>query len=245
MVKTAILECPDTFEDSSVISSKVADLLSTKTTKVKDVVLRFDQTVRNVLKAGTEVDSESILCTIEDAVTADNELFDEDSLDTLKLLSGQTPKSKYTGVVERVELYYNGDKEDMSPTIRQLADASDKELAKLRKSMGKPVITRQVDSSMRVDGNPLELDYAVLKFYITADVAAGVGDKGVFGNQMKTIFGRVMSGENKTEDGEDVDAIFSYQSIANRIVLSPTIMGTTNTLLRVLSKRVAKLYFGK
>ena len=66
--------------------------------------------------------------------------------------------------------------------------------------------------------------------------------KGVFANQLKTVVARVMSGTNQTESGEDIDAIFGYQSINARIVVSPEIAGTTNTLLRVLSKRVANIY---
>lgn len=62
---------------------------------------------------------------------------------------------------------------------------------------------------------------------------------------MKTIIGRVMSGENKTESGEIVDAVFGFQSISNRIVNSPMAMGTTNTLLKVLSQRAVEIYKGK
>lgn len=67
----------------------------------------------------------------------------------------------------------------------------------------------------------------------------------MFGSQLKTVFARVMSGVNTTEDGEELDATFGYTSISNRITLSPEIMGTTNTLLRVLSKRVAAVYKGE
>lgn len=59
---------------------------------------------------------------------------------------------------------------------------------------------------------------------------------------MKTVFARVMSGVNETEGGEEVDAVFGYQSISNRVILSPEIMGTTNTLLRVISNKVAEVY---
>lgn len=62
---------------------------------------------------------------------------------------------------------------------------------------------------------------------------------------MKTIFGRVMRGVNRTESGEDIDALFGYQSINNRIVLSPELIGTTNVLLRLISKRVAAAYRSK
>ena len=103
----------------------------------------------------------------------------------------------------------------------------------------------RVDNTMRVEGKPLELDNLVINIYITGPVSAGVGDKGVFANQMKTVFGRVMTGINETESGEPIDAIFGYQSISDRIVLSPEIIGTTNTLLKVLSKKVAKIYRGQ
>lgn len=59
---------------------------------------------------------------------------------------------------------------------------------------------------------------------------------------MKTIFGRVFTGVNQTESGEDIDVIFGSKSIADRIVNSPYIMGTTNSLLKVLSKKVVEIY---
>lgn len=68
--------------------------------------------------------------------------------------------------------------------------------------------------------------------------------KAVFGNQLKTVFSRVMTGVNETESGEPLDAIFGNTSIDERIVHSPKLMGTTNTLLRVLSKHVAAVYRG-
>ena len=62
---------------------------------------------------------------------------------------------------------------------------------------------------------------------------------------MKTVFSRVMQGTNTTESGEPLDAIFGNTSIEERMVLSPKLMGTTNTLLKVLSKHVAAVYRGK
>lgn len=245
MVRTAICESTDTLEDSSAISEDVAKLLSSQTTNVRNIVLKFDQSVRNLVKPGTQVDIESILCTIEDPITADTNLFDDDALDTLRVLANQTPRAKYAGTVEKVEVYYNGDKEDMSDSLRTLANASDRFLGRVARSLGREVaITGQVDSALRIEGNPLEMDTLVVKVYITGTVPAGVGDKGVFANQMKTIFGRVMAGTNTTEDGQPVGAIFGYQSISDRIVLSPEIIGTTNVLLDVIGKRFASVYRG-
>lgn len=245
MCKTVLMEANDTFEDSSVISERIGKELSTGTTKVRHLFFDFDQTIRNLVDVGAEVDPESILCTIEDSVTADNDLFSEDTLDTLRLLSGNTPRAKVTGTVERIEVLYYGDKEDMSESLRTLTDQADRRLAKQRRAQGKSVVTGSVDDSIRIDQKVMELDSLVVKVYITGELGASGGDKGVFGNQLKTVFARVMTGTNTTEDGAELDAVFSYDGISRRIVYSPEVMGTANTLLRLISKRVAKVYRGE
>lgn len=242
MVKTVLLESTQTLEDSSAISERVAGLLTTKMTKVKHIVVTFDQSIRKLVKSGDQVESEDILCIIEDAVTANSGLFDEESMDTLRVLSSQTPQAKVKGVVERVEVFYHGDKEDMSESLRALANASDREMAKRNRSAGKKPFTGSVDEGFRVEGEPLALDTVAITVYITADVPAGVGDKGVFCNQMKTVFGEVMTGEVMTESGKIIDAIFGQKSIADRIVLSPDVIGTTATLLDVIGKKAVELY---
>ena len=64
----------------------------------------------------------------------------------------------------------------------------------------------------------------------------------MFGNQLKTIIGRVMTGENRTVDGEDIDAIFGYVSISNRIVRSPEIIGTSNKLMQLITQKAIAAY---
>ena len=66
--------------------------------------------------------------------------------------------------------------------------------------------------------------------------------KGVFASQLKTIVARVMTGTNESADGKPVDALFGYQSIANRIVLSAEMMGTLNSLLLEVGKRAVAAY---
>lgn len=245
MCRVALMEANDTFEDSSVISERVAKKLSTTSTKIRYLFVNFDQTVKNLVSVGDKVDPETILCTIEDSVTADNDLFTEDTLETLKLLSGNAPKAQYPGTVEKIEVLYYGDIEDMSPTLQAITQRSDEAIIEKRKALGKSPVTGKVDDSIRIDKNVLELDSLAIKIYISKLGGTGIGDKGVIGNQLKTIFARVMSGINRTESGADLDVIYSYTCVNARIILSPEVAGTTNTLLRVLSKRVAKVYKGE
>lgn len=241
LATVALLESSDTLEDSCAISVSMSEKLRTNLTKVKTVVLNFDQEIRRIVHAGQAVKYDDPVCIIEDAVTANAGLFDEESYDTLRVLGANAPSAKENGVVERIEVYYNGDKEDMSETLARVTDISDRQLAKRRGSAGLKVVSGQVDEGYRIDGNPLLMDTLCIKFYITTDHAMSVGDKGVLANQMKTVLGRVMYEPVTTESGTQVDVIFGAKSIFDRVVTSPFMIGTTNTLLDLIGKKAVAM----
>lgn len=244
LCRTALIDNIDTLEDGSAISQDTARKLTTQTTETRTVEVRFDQYVHDLVKEGDHVDIDSILCTIEDPETAENQLFDDAALDTLRRLSAMTPRAKVTGTVSKIEVFYHGEFEDLSENLQTLAAAADRKRKRQAKALGKPAFTGQVDTSFRVKGKALDPDTLAIRIYIDHDVSASVGDKGVFGNQMKTVFSRVMTGTNTTESGDPIDAIFGNTSIEDRMVLSPKLMGTTNALLITLSKHIAAVYRG-
>lgn len=45
-----------------------------------------------------------------------------------------------------------------------------------------------------------------------------------------------------SENGDEIDAVFGQKSIDDRIVNSAIIIGTTNTLLRVVGKKALEIY---
>lgn len=245
LARVALLESRQTHEDACALSSQLVGKLTSRITKTKDVTVEFSQAVHNPVKVGDKVEYDTILCYIEEAVTSGANLLSKSSIDTLKRLSRQSPRAKVEGYIDKIEVYYNGDIEDMHPTLQALAIESNKNLAKqARATLSKP-ITGLVDESFRIKGEPLLMDTLVIRFYITHDVPSGLGDKFVFANQLKTICSEVMDYDVKTESGKQVDAFFGAQSIFNRIVNSAFILGTTNTLLGVIGKRAAEIYNGK
>ena len=245
LVTTALIESPETFEDSSIVSEEVSKLLETEITKVREITIGFDQVIHNLVNVGDAVDIDSILCTIEDAVTAQSKLFDETSIDTLRLISANNPRAKFKGTVEKIEFFYNGEFDDLSESLQMLAQQSDLQRKRMARDLGKNYTSGRVDGSLRIEGNALPFENAVIRVYITGPVGAGIGDKAVFGNQMKTIIGRVMSGANETISGKPIGAAFAMQSIDARMIQSPIIIGTTNVLLQEFSKRVVDIYRGK
>lgn len=243
LAKVAILERAHTYEDASVISKGLATKLTTGLSHIRTVVVGFKDVIRNLVNVGSTVDIETILCTIEDEVAAKSDLFDDDSIDTLNLLSSNAPKAKHEGVIERIEILYHGDIEDMSESLQTLAKASDRARSIRLRRLGKKPVTGQIDGTTRVGKNAIDFESLVIQFYITEKLDFGIGDKVTFGNQLKSIVSYVMEDGNTTESGVEIDALFSYLGIKNRIVLSPEIMGTTNTLLKIMSQRVAATYF--
>lgn len=59
---------------------------------------------------------------------------------------------------------------------------------------------------------------------------------------MKSVNSEVMDYQLFTESGEPIDAVFGCRSIAARNVMSPYIIGTTTTLLKLIGQRAVRLY---
>lgn len=242
LANTVMYESPQTHEDSSAISRELSGRLTAKTTKVKSYTVNFGNNILNAVKPGAPVSPRDVLMIIEDEITSNTGAFDEASLATLAKLSNMAPKASYLGTVDHIEVFYHGDKADMSATLKQLADRSDRVKGDQARSTGKPVITGAVNEDYRVAGVPLALDKAEIRFYITVENQQGVGDKNVFANQLKTVVGEVMDYDMHTESGEKIEAVFGFRSAAARIVSSPVIMGTTIGLLQVVAKKMVEAY---
>ncbi|QTH80293.1 putative virion-associated RNA polymerase subunit beta/beta' [Pseudomonas phage pPa_SNUABM_DT01] len=242
IARTALMEASYTLEDSSAIDDWLAKQLGSEVTKVKTIVVRFDQTIRNLVKEGEHTDITSILCTIEDAVTADSGLFSDDDLDILRKMGSATPQAGAVGEVSKIEVFYHGDPDDMSDSLLELVTAHDKQRRKAAKRLGMVPFTGQVDQSLRIDGNGLELDHVAIKVYITHREGMGVGDKAVFCNQMKTVVGHRLDGVNETADGTKINAIFGAKSVMDRIVSSALLIGMTISTLTAIGEKAADMW---
>lgn len=241
--KVAVLEANNTFEDSSAISKSFSKEMIAKTTKVKSIVIKFNQNVHNVVQIGSKVHANDKLLIIEDEISSSYN-FDKKALEILQDLAQQSPTAEYNGIVENIEVFYHGELDDMTSSLRELVLFSDKRLAYARKSSNKPIINGRVDDEYRVDGVALSLDTLEIKIYMTVDNPMGVGDKGIVANQMKSVVAEVMDYDVKTENGDNIDVIFGFRSIYARIVLSPILTGTTATLMKVIGKKAVALFKG-
>ena len=246
-LRTVLMEVPDSYEDSHAISAKVDKKLKTTVAKVKSYIINADDNIVNIVKSGDKVKPSDPVFTIVgggDVAMMDAQ-FDKESLAILENIKRQTPKAGVSGTVNKVRVFYNiGQDGDypVSKNMKELIDVHDKIFAK---DENKPNLTGKVDSTYSIKGKPLLPGEVEIKIYIETDVSMGVGDKAVFANQLKTTVGDVITREFKTDDGVDIDAVFSTISIDARIVTSPGIIGLTNTLLNKVGEKAVESYFNE
>lgn len=241
----ALLEDDMTLEDASSISPELAAGLTTTSIKVKDVIVPFTDVVSKIMRPGDVVESDTTLCIIQDSVTADSGAFDEKTMETLKFIDAQTPKAGARGTIDHIEVYYHGLKEDMSASLRNIANWGDAQLKKKHEAQKRTHYTGQVDSAFRIEGDPLAFEYVCIRFMIEVSVPAGVGDKVVVANQMKSVISGTLEKPIYTEFGLRVDIKFGGRSIDNRIVNSAPLLFTGNAILVALQDREVKRYLGK
>lgn len=237
VVTVALLEDPETFEDSAGFSKQLDKRLSTVVTKVRSIIVDKTDNIDNLIKVNDKVEPETTLLTILNPIVKGYGL-NTKTLELLKDIKSKSPTAKVRGVVTKLEIKYNCKVEELSQTLQKLVAVTDKELKSITGFTGDVT-----EGSYSIDGVPLLPNQVEIKIYIDVENGMGLGDKAIFGNQLKFTVGEVFNYDLSTEDGTPVDATFSSRSIYNRIVNSAILNGTTGMVLEQLTKKVVDEYF--
>lgn len=241
LARVAFIENFDTYEDSCAMSKKWSENLYSKLGHVRNVRITTDKTLKNLVNVGDSVETDSFLCTIH-SVQLSNSIFNEDSLKSLETIAALNPKSGVKGVVDEIRVIYTAELEEMSEEVREIVESYDSDLYRTNKAIGSKIKSGKVNPGFLIDGVALEYNEIVIQVYITELADMSVADKIVVGNQLKATVSRYWNETVTTEDGRDIDLLFSAQSVDNRIVLAADLIGTTNSLLVALGELVVKAY---
>lgn len=247
LAKVALVENNDTLEDSSAMDAEIAKKLNTYIVETRDILVNFDQEVEGLVKVGTEVEYETVLCNLLDTLsTASSEkFFTDESRQILADLNTVSKKAEVKGKVVALEAVYSGDPEDMTESLRGIVEKLDRERSQAAKDQGKPRVDGSVNAGFRLDGTIVGHHTCILRVRIEVLQEMRNGSKIVTSHQMKSVTGRTWDKPYETESGQKVDLFFGYQSLQNRIVNSPEIIGTTNNLMVAATQAVIKAYRGK
>lgn len=231
MFRTVLMENNDTLEDGSRIGSRVRKKLSTWTSKEKGILVRADQVVQDLVKVGDELMDDDILCRIFEAGT-ENIASTDASLAVLNRLTGSNPQAGKQGKVGRIEVIYNGEIEDFDPSLQTIIKADNSRRAKEARQLGGRIAkTGQISRPTFFAGEKVIPGTMVIAVYIDSLLDFNPGDKFAVANQLKSVPGGTLDGVNETLDGKEIDVIFGYRSVNDRIVGSPIKQGSINTTM--------------
>ena len=234
-VKLAFIEDKYTYEDSMMISKKILKDAGEVVYKVVSKVIDTNSHIVNVLPEGTEVKYGMKLMSIIDSSIANNTSLSDRAKEIITDSSDRSPKAKSNGVIDRIDVIYNCDINDMDPTVRALADVSNKRFKEEHGTDGR------VTNEYSINGKPLLSGEIELKYYISTIKEAIIGDKFIAIHQLKNTAGSIAD-KIETEDGVELDGIFGNRSQNNRIINSGYLIGSGNALFEYYNDLAIKAY---
>ena len=180
----AVANLDATMEDSSMISSGMSKAMTAKITMKKDVVLGPNANIEYLVKPGAKVK------TGDDLVIFDTS-FEDDSINTLLggldevvgELTKNTLHSKYTGRIVDVNLYWNHDIEEYSPSVRKIIEeyiANNKAKNDMTNKVLGPNTLRLINTKSiekindtKIKGK--DVDGLMIEIYIEYETPLGIG----------------------------------------------------------------------
>lgn len=248
LAKVAIINTDEGFEDSGVITERMAEKLATRINLKFDIVIDKDTNIFEVAKIGQHVES-------GDSLLIWQAPFDEEDANSLlKTLAGDDVselgkrklKSEVTGTVTDMKIFRTIELEDMSDSLRKLVEDYEKPLVELEKKLKENNLdTSQIPAHYLLPptGKLKRAQEAVLiEFYVEYLDIVGIGDKVVYFSANKAVEKSVIPKGKEPytafRPNEQIDAFISETSIDKRIVCSSVIYGALQKLMVELDRSV-------
>lgn len=248
----ALIECDGTIEDSDTVCLDLAKKLQFNPVQIKDIALTKDTTIHEYAAVGTKVKSTDVLMTFDQSEIPDTmqEKADASLIELLNDLNRATPKSKYTGEVVKIEVFYKCKIVDMSASLANLVNKINQpknERAKFVEGASNAHLfpkAAPITGTDRIANTLLDEDVVIIRFYIKQDTEMNTGDKIVIDSSLKSVCAKVIPDKIQTEDGSiEVELLTSCRGINNRIVFSPLIVGVGSLIMEKHEKNMLDMYF--
>lgn len=258
LAKIALTGADFTLEDSSMISKKLSNDLTSEITMLKTVKLGPNTNIINIAKKGQHIKTGSELITFEHSFEdADANIFLDSMEDSfanfIETLGNDSIVSKYTGEIVDIVIYYNTDIEKLSPSLKKLVNDYINEIQSKKKllqsSNNEEIILPSTDKidSMKIKNEIFE--GILIEFYVKINTNLGIGDKIVFDAPLKTIISNVFNDNEEPiseyREEKPIDAIVSQMSVISRMTTDFFNMGYTNKLILEMKEQAKEIWFSK
>ena len=268
LAKVACMGAYNTFEDSTVVTSRLSHKMSSNITMEKHVVLGKNANLIQIVEPGQEIAVGDDLIVFEQSSGKDpsvNKLLanlDDDLKKEVLSLSKNRIRSKYTGRIEDVKIYSVSELNELSDSLKKLVSKYWSKIKKDKQVLKKYNITNAEDSGNifmeedkpvkpingKVKGYDIE-DGVLILIYITYHNNFSVGDKLINFAALKAVSTEIIQEGlepfSEFRPDEEISTIFPPGGVLARMV--PSVLTTMfgNKLLIELKRKLGDIYFGK
>jgi hypothetical protein len=262
VARIAITEGEVTEEDSSAISQRLADKLSSAVIKRNQIVIGFNANIIRSVKKGDHVLFGEPLLVFENQKDESNDLsllsiLGETNERILDSIARHKSSANSTGEVIDIKMYWTIPPEHMSESCATFVKKYIREINKqiafeenATKIKSKKRIETQVSVPQRDRINGMEIPKEggiLIEYYIKHSAGKRGGDKLTMNSSLKTVICQVYSNElaPKRLSGRfrQIDMIFSFLGINARMVSSVWFSGFISKIIFEEGKRFAEEFF--
>lgn len=248
LAKIAIVNTDEGFEDSGIITEKMAKKLATPINYQFSVFIDAQSEVYKIAKVGDHVE-------VNDSLIIWMPPFDDEAADLLlkNLSSDQVSElgrrvlsSETTGTITSMKIYRTVETSEMSDSLKKIVDNYERPLKALEKKLKeKNIDISQIPAHYKLPpvGKLKGKDKGVLiEFYVEYLDTVGVGDKIVYFSANKAteknLIPENLEPYTEFRPNEPIDAFVSETSIDKRMVTSTLIYGSLQKLMIELDRSV-------
>jgi len=255
LAKIAISPMDLSFEDSTIITDSLSKKAASYVTMLKPVALGPNSIVHSIAEAGQEIKTGDPLLefttSFADPTTSDflaNLAFSLGK-DAAESIGNEIIKSKYTGKVVNVKVYYNMPLEELSESLQKLIKKYKGKIQKRKTALGDiktssvripPLEQQKVD---KVSGE--EFEGVLIEFYTEYYVEMAEGDKLTYSTALKGVVSRRLSEDEaplpEYRPDETIEAILTPTGIISRMTADIYSMLYGNKVLIELGKQIKEI----
>ncbi len=266
MGRVALMDDYFTEEDSSLVSETLSKKMSSSITHKKTISISGKSNIIKIVELGSHVKEGEPLMLFEDErdeevsnvdVNAILDMLGDADESAIEKMSYHAPKANGTGEITKIDVYWTGDFEDMSPSVKKLVNSYikdkkekikyEEEMTGVKNTKAELELKKSIPQYGKLNGVDIdENNGIIIDIYITHVLPYGPGDKLSFYPAIKSVTPQVVSKELSPycESG-NVDAVLGLISMSARQVNSPYFLGTLGKILYDMSKRISGEYLGK
>lgn len=257
LAKVAVMCSDGCFEDATMISEKLSEKCSTSVSMLKAISLNPNTIIHYIAKEGQNIEvGETLLefTAAEDEISAEilQGLYDELGEEDYNALTHEKVVSKYSGVISKVEIYYNHDFEELNPSLQSTINEYKKNIEKRKnklKSKGVNSSNTKIAPITKQTSNKVhstEYDGVLICFWVEYDDPMSIGDKMTFQTALKGVVAKVFSEEespiSEYREEDVIEAIETPTGIISRMTVDFYSILWINKILVEVGKQIKEIW---